>query len=209
MKISKAKLKNIIEEELEKILLSEAKSPKYPNLTQTSIETHTPRSMVSTVEVTPKGREELLNKREKFPAPKSPEMKRSIPAVKKLFPKLSSKDIKREIEESAGSSNIIGDILDLLVGWMFPHYTKTEKVDPSVVDAAESWSSGPIDYDESKARVFLDEYEKQIFIKAKRMFDQEQSLPPRPAKGVKVGAAATPGTPANREFQGLTKPKKK
>ena len=158
MKISKAKLKTIIEEELEKILLSEAKSSKYPNLTQTSIETHTPRSMVSTVEVTPKGREELLNKREKFPAPKSPEMKRSIPAVKKLFPKLSSKDIKREIEESAGSSNIIGDILDLL---------------------------------------------------AKRMFDQEQSLPPRPARGVKVAAAATPGTPANREFQGLTNPKKK
>ena len=210
MKISKAKLKTIIEEELEKILLSEAKSSKYPNLTQTSIETHTPRSMVNTVEVTPKGREELLNKREKFPAPKSPEMKRSIPAVKKLFPKLSSKDIKREIELSAGSTNHVGDILDYLVGWMFPAVSDRDRVDIAALEVAESWSDiRNLDIDEAAAEDFLKKRTEGIVARAKVMFDKEQSLPPRPARNVIVPAAAIPGTPAYRQLQGLTNPTKK
>ena len=193
MKISKAKLKNIVKEELEKILLSEAKSPKYPDLTQT----------------VRRDRKPLLNKRNKVPAPKNPEQTRSIPAVIKLFPSFKSVDIKREIELSARSTNHVGDILDYLVGWMFPTSTIRDKVDIAALEVAESWSDiRNLDIDEAAAKDFLKKRTEVLAARAKAMFDKEQSLPPRPARNVPVGAAATPGTVASKQFQDLTNPTK-
>jgi hypothetical protein len=75
---------------------------------------------------------------------------------------------------------------------------------------AESWSDiRNLDIDEAAAEDFLKKRTEGIVARAKVMFDKEQSLPPRPARNVIVPAAAIPGTPAYRQLQGLTNPKKK
>lgn len=197
MKISKAKLKNIVKEELEKILLSEAKSPKYPDLTQT----------------VRRDRKSLLNKRNKVPAPKNPEQTRSIPAVIKLFPSFKSVDIKREIELSARSTNHVGDILDYLVGWMFPYFTNRGEVDTAALEVAESWDDPrQLDIDEDAAKDFLKKRTEVLHVRAQERaarakvgFDKERSLPPqiagrRPWSG--------PNADALRQLADLTNPTK-
>jgi hypothetical protein len=92
---------------------------------------------------------------------------------------------------------------------MFPTSTIRDKVDIAALEVAESWSDiRNLDIDEAAAKDFLKKRTEVLAARAKAMFDKEQSLPPRPARNVPVGAAATPGTVASKQFQDLTNPTK-
>lgn len=220
MKVSKARLRQIIREEIER--LGEATTPTkilYPGereeiKRQRRVGTTAPMRTRNPGQTPPRS----------FTRRHTALERRAQGIAKKLFPDLGSAEITFEIEQSARGRNPSGEILNNIVGFMYPGVTRA-RAREQYLEFAEEWIGFHDDpvlekggrEDTEKIEDFIEYVENIAPMKLldKRAPDIRAHIasidkdPNYQARDVPVGRAATPGTREHSQLQRLMRLAKK
>lgn len=222
MKVSKAKLRQIIREEIER--LGEATTPTKILHPGEREEIRRQRRMGTTAPM--RTRNPGQTPPRSFTRRHTALERRAQGIAKKLFPDLGSAEITFEIEQSARGRNLTGEILDNIVGFMYPGVSDV-RAREQYLEFAEEWiefHDNPVlvkggRENTEKIEDFIEYVDNIAPMKPARMVSTARGIrahiasidkdPNYQARNVPVGRAATPGTRQHSQLQRLMRLAKK
>jgi hypothetical protein len=208
MKISTTKIRQIIKEELQRVLTEQGDDDLPPGAGSTKyavgrIPTK-PRDLELDLDKTQEVDVAAALKREQEALADSQKAMTFREEAERLFNIFFADYDIDSLEIMTHNDPELEDIVAKLYGWnlnLFPHDVQPS---PTIVKVAQDFEK------EGKAILdnegeFLDRVEKELYSAAKRKFAQSKEKPPAPARNVKVGQSAIPGTKQHAQLQDLFK----
>jgi len=208
MKISTTKIRQIIKEELQRVLTEQGDDDLPPGAGSTKyavgrIPTK-PRDLELDLDKTQEVDVAAALKREQEALADSQKAMTFREEAERLFNIFFADYDIDSLEIMTHNDPELEDIVAKLYGWnlnLFPHDVQPSPTIVKVAQDFEKEGKGIIDNEGE----FLDRVEKELYIAAKRKFAQSKEHPPAAARNVQVGQSAIPGTKQHAQLQDLFK----
>lgn len=208
MKISTTKIRQIIKEELQRVLTEQGDDDLPPGAGSTKYAVgrvpSKPRDLELDLDKTQEVDVATALKREQEALADSQKAMTFREEAERLFNIFFADYDIDALEIMTHNDPELEDIIAKLYGWnlsLFPHDVQPSPTIIKVAQDFEKDGKGIVDNEGE----FLDRVEKELYRAGKEQFARTKASPPRSARNVKVGQSAIPGTKQHAQLQDLFK----